>query len=106
MILGSRVGAPQVVDLVLESQQRLTIEVMNQLLGKRFVRIDRVPSGLPARSIPALDATHPSATLALKAFADSRVDQVCEERTVGGVLCEALMGGVSAGFVTSRRVRL
>jgi uncharacterized protein len=72
--------ARQVVDLTLASQQRLSIEVMSQLLGNRFVRIDTVPSGPNARFINELDAADTGATMALKSFADLEWIQYARSR--------------------------
>ena len=61
-----------IVEVTLDSQEKLTVQIMNQLLGSQFLRIDSEAVGDDAKHISSLDVATPQTTEALKRLADHR----------------------------------
>jgi hypothetical protein len=67
--LGWIVRERNIVDVTLDAQERLTIQVMSQLLRDQFLRIDSSPSGADAEKVGALDLATSETTAVLKRLA-------------------------------------
>lgn len=75
-------GDRNIVDLTLDSQERLTINLMHQMLKAQFFRIDSTPTGKDAEAVSTLDHAAPETTAALKRLADERFDLLSKEPTL------------------------
>jgi uncharacterized protein len=74
--LGWVLRKPNIVDVTLEAQERLTIRAMHEILGERFVRIDSQPSGKDYAAVSTLDHVAPKTTAVLKDLARTEFERV------------------------------
>jgi hypothetical protein len=63
---------PNIIAVTLDAQERLTIHILDQLLGDRFLRIDSEPRDADAVAIAALDQCERRTTEALLRLADQK----------------------------------
>jgi hypothetical protein len=61
-----------IVDVTLDSQEKLTVQIMKHLLKEQFFRIDSQASDMEAELISGLDVVTPETTQLLKKLADER----------------------------------
>jgi hypothetical protein len=61
-----------IVDVTLDSQEKLTVQIMNQLLKSQFLRVDSQATGEDAGFISALDVATDKTTQLLKDLADQK----------------------------------
>ena len=71
-LLGWLRRKPNIVTVTLDAQERLTIHILDQLLGDRFYRIDSEPRDADAEAISSLDHCEPRTTQALLRLADEK----------------------------------
>jgi hypothetical protein len=91
--MGARVGwgkldwiwrRPNIVDLTLDAQEKLTIQILTEILGERFVRLDCAPAGEDGKAVSTLDRAALETTEALKAMADREFERVRRRAEVVG----------------------
>jgi uncharacterized protein len=80
--LGWILRKPNIVDITLDAQERLTIRAMDEILGDRFVRINSQPSGKDYHAIATLDRATPETTAVLKDLAWKEFERVRKDPAV------------------------
>lgn len=75
-ILRSLLSTRGLVQLTLDSQERLATRITADLLGERFFRIDRNPSPQEAVHVGAMDRTDERATRTLRSLAEQALDDI------------------------------